>query len=722
MSTTNGWRWPASCSLQRGVLGTPKDSRAHTLKEGSRNGILNKELDKARIMVFFCSSTQRFKGRHDMDNNTCHCVTKRCACSGLTKGMRITISLAVGMVIIFGMVAKSHGEQYKMMAYGEGAAREPRFRTMESRLGWSNESSALPVESDARWAVLRACPRREEVILGVIDADYNLTVQTWNGIGWSNVTQLVNNTGSGDARFFDIAYESQSGNAVVVYGTDEGRSPRYRVWNGTRWSRERTVALPGDRSRPQYWVILEPDIRSDEIVLVCQDDYRRLYAGVWDGKRWGNCLGEFDKSKTDNYLGYGVCRLGQSGDVMVTWRPEEQPHLQYMFWNGATWGPIVATQNLPLGTDAGMVEMSADPRSDRAFLAVGDIHGELALATWSGSEWSAFERLGDNCRAVGESRSWDVAFCGEGRGILVYSEGADPQLRYRIYHGNWDEERLGPTLKGPINVLQLVSDRVTGEVILLSLGEERNLESMIWDGAQFTPPDQLETNVSVNHYEPFSSVFVVDEGPSVMVLSPNGGEQLEAGRIHMIRWQASQDLGGGRVNIYYTTSGVAGGLRWKPVVLGEVNRFEHPWMVPFEPSEHCLVRVEVFDESMRSSSDLSDSLFVIYTNTGTEEDNGVTIAPREFELLQNEPNPFHASTAIRFLAPLVAEVRLTIYDSGGRQIREYCSVSVPGENSVIWDGKNDFGHALPPGVYFGRLSVDSPVGRFRAATQMIKIE
>jgi len=633
------------------------------------------------------------------------------------------IALLVGAVLLFALAADLNAKQYNLIAYGEGLVREPRYRTTDSELRWSDESSALPVENDARWVVLRACPRREEVMMGVIDADYNLTVQIWKGTGWSNILKLENNTGSGDARFFDIAYESKSGNAVVVYGTNEGRSPRYRIWNGSRWSRARSVPLPGDRSRPQYWVVLEPDPLSDEMVLVCQDDYRRLYAGVWNGGIWVSCLGEFDKSKTDNYLGFGVCRQSLSGDVVVVWRPEEQPHLMHMTWNGTSWGPILTTEDLPLGTDAGMVELTGDPQSDRVLAAVGDVHGDLAVAEWSGSQWSPFERLASNCRTVGENRSWDLIFEGAGgRALLVYSDGSAPELRYRIHDGGWSEEMLGPDLRGPINVLELESDRLTRGGILLSLGEEKSIECLMWDGDHFSAPNRMETNAAFNNYEPMGSVFVTDRGPSVALISPNGGERLEAGRIHMVRWQAAQDLAGSHVDIYYTASGVAGGILWKPIVLGEVNRFEHPWMVPFEPSEQCLVKVVVFDESMNSSSDASDSLFTIYTNTGAAEETGVPPVPNQFELLQNEPNPFQGTTKLRFLAPLAASVRLTIFDSGGRQLKSYSFVSNRGENSVVWDGRDRDGRSVPPGIYFGCFTATALGKDFRSTTQMILIE
>ncbi|MCF7802950.1 MAG: T9SS type A sorting domain-containing protein [Candidatus Marinimicrobia bacterium] len=78
--------------------------------------------------------------------------------------------------------------------------------------------------------------------------------------------------------------------------------------------------------------------------------------------------------------------------------------------------------------------------------------------------------------------------------------------------------------------------------------------------------------------------------------------------------------------------------------------------------------------------------------------------PTSFELAQNYPNPFTSTTSIPYQLKNSAEVRLTIYDLLGREVR---SISLGersrGAYSVMWDGLNKFGRSVPAGVYFYRL-------------------
>ncbi len=646
-----------------------------------------------------------------MGNRMCHRVPDRHILEGRSAMLRVALTILIGALALLALSQKSSGREYKLLSYGEWGVIEPRFRTMAEGSGWSNESSALPAYGDARWVVLKACPNREEAILGVLGANYDLTVQVWNGVGWSGFVRMINNSACGNSRFFDIAYESQSGDAIVVYGSSRGLSPCFRKWDGKSWSDEEVVSLPGDRTRPQYWVVLEPSRHSDEIVMVCQDDFRRLYASVWDGDQWTNSIGEFDKSRTDEYLGFGVCRQGLSDDAVVIWRPEQQFHLQHMTWDGSGWGPILQSQDLPLGTDAGMVVLAGEPGSNRVIAGVGDVHGDLAVGMWSGSAWGPFERLADSFRVVGHNRSWDVTFEERGgRALLVYSDATSPVLKYRTYYQSWSEELTGPTMRSPINVLALGADR--DGVALLSLGDASNIEYAHWDGSQFSPPNQLETDASFDRFEPFDLVSLADAGPRVVLISPNGGERLCVGETYLITWMAQEDLAGTHVNIHYTTAGAAGGLAWKPIVLGELNRFHYLWHVPDEPSEQCLVKVTLYDESMNNSSDASDSLFTIYTTTGTPESEG-RIHAGAFELLQNEPNPVCGATSIEVRAPRGAEASLTIWDSAGRRVEWFSFRAQEGLNRLLWDGSE-----VPPGVYFYHLSARWAGGSFEATRQM----
>lgn len=72
-------------------------------------------------------------------------------------------------------------------------------------------------------------------------------------------------------------------------------------------------------------------------------------------------------------------------------------------------------------------------------------------------------------------------------------------------------------------------------------------------------------------------------------------------------------------------------------------------------------------------------------------------------LLGNYPNPFTHTTTVQLDLPLRARVVLGVYDLGGRRVRELANaVWTPGRHAVSWDGRNDRGERLDPGVYFLR--------------------
>jgi glucuronoarabinoxylan endo-1,4-beta-xylanase len=78
--------------------------------------------------------------------------------------------------------------------------------------------------------------------------------------------------------------------------------------------------------------------------------------------------------------------------------------------------------------------------------------------------------------------------------------------------------------------------------------------------------------------------------------------------------------------------------------------------------------------------------------------------PDNFHLDQNYPNPFSSSTTISYGLNKESNVKVTIYDVLGREIRTFhVGLQSVGPHGVVWDGRNDFGRTVAPGVYFYRL-------------------
>jgi hypothetical protein len=87
--------------------------------------------------------------------------------------------------------------------------------------------------------------------------------------------------------------------------------------------------------------------------------------------------------------------------------------------------------------------------------------------------------------------------------------------------------------------------------------------------------------------------------------------------------------------------------------------------------------------------------------------SNMKVIPTEFALSQNYPNPFNPSTEIRFDLPVTTNVRLSIFNIQGQEIRTLINGNMEaGAQHVTWDGTDNSGKNISSGVYFYRISAD----------------
>ncbi|HPG40075.1 MAG TPA: M1 family aminopeptidase [bacterium] len=91
-------------------------------------------------------------------------------------------------------------------------------------------------------------------------------------------------------------------------------------------------------------------------------------------------------------------------------------------------------------------------------------------------------------------------------------------------------------------------------------------------------------------------------------------------------------------------------------------------------------------------------------------------SPTRLYLYPNYPNPFNPETRIDFEAPERCFVTLQVFNLLGVEVaelvREYKN---PGTYSVMWDGRDSFGKAVPSGVYIYKISA----GNHQASQKML---
>ncbi len=83
-------------------------------------------------------------------------------------------------------------------------------------------------------------------------------------------------------------------------------------------------------------------------------------------------------------------------------------------------------------------------------------------------------------------------------------------------------------------------------------------------------------------------------------------------------------------------------------------------------------------------------------------------APARSKLLGNLPNPFNPKTEIRFSLNMNLSVNLTVYDLGGRKVRDLIVDESfnTGTHSVVWNGDDASGQPVSSGIYFAKLITD----------------
>ena len=98
----------------------------------------------------------------------------------------------------------------------------------------------------------------------------------------------------------------------------------------------------------------------------------------------------------------------------------------------------------------------------------------------------------------------------------------------------------------------------------------------------------------------------------------------------------------------------------------------------------------------------SDIQALTFDGTGDVAQDG---APGLLRLLPPRPNPTAGDVRLAFDLPRATDVRLSIYDIGGRERARLASVRMDaGRHELIWNGRSGDGRALPGGVYLARLT------------------
>lgn len=103
------------------------------------------------------------------------------------------------------------------------------------------------------------------------------------------------------------------------------------------------------------------------------------------------------------------------------------------------------------------------------------------------------------------------------------------------------------------------------------------------------------------------------------------------------------------------------------------------------------------------------AVYVSYTQAvGIEENRNINSI---LGVLQNMPNPFWKTTQIRYQISNSTKISLRIYNISGQLVKTLINKkeAMPGQYTIVWDGKNNLKKEVKSGVYFLRFEAEGVI-------------
>lgn len=295
-----------------------------------------------------------------------------------------------------------------IIVYGDGT-------TMPKTRDYDRSTDTFSVEKDtvtgasSLTRLLRTSPTKKEAVMGYLTATGTLQIMCFDGSTWSNDWNVTVG-GSGTTKRFDIAYETNSGDVIVLYSTNAATTNElaYRIKAGSsgcgagNWSGA-TNLDPVRTTGSVQWVKMASDRRSTQnlVTAIWADSNSDLSAMVWSGTAWGNEPAAVTEASLEVVTAaqdvddFAVEYESLSGDVMMVWARSTGNNgtngVYYRTCTGGTatctWGAVTVTPTFK--DDATNMDLTANPSTDEiAFASIGNAGSDLQMGYWSGTTWT----------------------------------------------------------------------------------------------------------------------------------------------------------------------------------------------------------------------------------------------------------------------------------------------------------------------------------------------
>jgi len=389
-----------------------------------------------------------------------------------------------------------------ILSYGDGTT-TPKYRAYDTTANTFGSQTATVVGSSGATFATRTSPIKTEAITGYVTAAGVLNVMCFDGTTW---TQEWNVTvgGTGTTRRFDIAYETSSGDVMVLYSTNTATTNElaYRTKLGTagcgtaNWAAATTLN-PTRTAGIVQWVKLAWDRRSAQnlITAIWADAASDLSAMVWSGTAWGNEPTAASETSLEvvaaaqDVEDFDVEYETTSGDVMMVWANSAGSNgangVRYRVCTGGTsacaWGAVTTPPTF--ADDATNLDLAANPNTDEmVFASVGNAGSDMQIGYWSGSAWTNNANVDVSCTTpVAGSKAVTAGWLISGattRSVVVYADQGSTAIDWYtgvagVFTAQADQA-MAPAPTNPQWFLETQMNPLSKDTIMLTIAENAN--------------------------------------------------------------------------------------------------------------------------------------------------------------------------------------------------------------------------------------------------------
>ena len=385
-----------------------------------------------------------------------------------------------------------------------------------SGTAFSGQSNMDTSPADSRWFKEVSSPKTGEKIVVLQDnltPNDELFVFRWDGSSWTeDLNFALASSATDETKSFDVTYEEESGEALLVYSDGSSNQLLYRHRAGGSWSSPANAGTAYDVYK--RWVRMEARFNTDEILVGYLNNNERVGAMIWDGStdtftsQLPDNSGTTTRDSTEQ--SFDIAWETSSGTPMVFWGTSAN-NIIYREFTSGSWQSETSLYT-GFSDDVEWVTAAADPfpTSNNIALAfqVSDWDTteetrDCELGMWNGSS-GVTRPTAVTCRSDYDGRLINTRFeNNSNRALWVYALSETGTTGNSLAYLTWtsgggftSSTTISGDTTGNIESVQLHSDLNTTSMIALTADSAGDLNYFTWDGTTWSfDSSDLHSNI-----------------------------------------------------------------------------------------------------------------------------------------------------------------------------------------------------------------------------------